>query len=473
MRRRLVTPFSILYCKCLNSVSSHDSFLFNQPPQGWKSSRVGDKNDEYLRNYIARSTLIHDLGINIPWLWQAAENSYTSNQQTKLYETIYTAETFKDYHTLLCALLSAYENSLERLKSSSESKKENVERIRFFGHIFHRMINGSTIEYHLQNINSLLWDHRRGKNVQKDKDTNMDEDVQLMDEDADLETNVTAPDDGSEAPIQLWKLYGNWLRLMVAQFSAAETLAIYVQSEKFLNVFNDIAVKIVVLPFVPVKALPLTTLLERRNLFPDSMDQPNRPGMPSAPTNVDLLEFIDLVQPLMGMLVELQSFVDAINGAKTVKISLKGVSKAIAALDTWPNRLPRLPKWQGYGEELKEHFQVLKSNKQLATDSPRFEKITKRLAELKKSAQIFALMKQTMTPEMAETAGHCEAYLASLLVLSPGDFGGKYNEVIREFQVNFFIFSSPLGCDLCFDFKGYQPRHWSLATFLPNMLCLD
>jgi hypothetical protein len=458
----VVTPLSTQYFEYLNSVSSNESFLFNQPPQGWESSTVGDKNDKILCDCIARSNLILDLGIDIPQLRQAAENSYISKQKTQLYKTIYTAETFKDYHTLLCTLISEYAKSLENLMGCPSSKKKNLTRVLRLGHTLYRMVNGSTTECHLQNINSLLLGaDRRGENMQKDKDTNTDEDAQLLvDEDADLETKVTATDDRSESPIQLWKLYGNWLKLIVAQFSAAETLTSFVRSPRFSKVFNDISVKILISPFVPVKALRLTTLLTEQKLFPVGS------GMPFAVTNRDLLDFLDLVQPLMGALVELEKFVHSVKIAKTAEKLRSSVDKAIAALDTWPERFPKLPKWQGYGEELKEYFLVLKDH---SAGPLRVEKITKRLAELKKSAQIFALMKQDVTTEMADTVGHCEASLASLLMLSLGDFGGKYDKVIRELQVNFVIFSHCWAVIYAY-FKGFRPHYWSLATFLPNML---
>ena len=185
--------------------------------------------------------------------------------------------------------------------------------------------------------------------MHQDKDTDTDEDTQLMDKDTDVEVKMTTPYNNSKSPTQLWKLYRNWLRLMVAQFSAVETLGNYVKSPAFGKVFNDISVNVVVLPFVSVTALPLMTLLKQQELFPASTSK-------SDVTNADLLEFIDLVQPLMGALVELESFVALIVAAKTPMKSLSVVKKATAALDAWPVMFPRLPKWQGHGVELKDYF---------------------------------------------------------------------------------------------------------------------
>lgn len=475
MRRRLVTPLSTQYHDHLNRIASHKSFLFNQPPQGWISSTVGDRSDIILRGYITSPTFFGDLGIDIPQrLRQAAKNSQNLKQTTQLYQTIYTKESFKDYHALLCALLLAYAKGLENLTRSFEFEK-NVRRVRSLGHILDRMTSGSIMERHLQNIDSLLQDYRRGKNMQKDEDADTEEDTD-MDEDADLEAEVIDLDDNSESPTQLWKLYIKWLKLMVVQFKAAETLIHYVRSQAFIKTFNGISVKVLVLPFVAVAALPLTTLLERPELFPATAagtDQRDRNHPAPLMSNKDLLQFVDWVQPLMEGLIELEGFVRSIKAAKPMTTSLPWVEKAIAVLETWPKRFPSLLKWQGHGEELKDHFLALQNHPNFATDSPQIKKITKRLAELKKSARAFAFMKKDITPELADTAGHCESSLASFLVLSPGVFGGIYDKVIQEFQVNFVIFSLPLGCDLCFYFKGFRPCHRSLTTFLPNMPYLD
>ena len=89
---------------------------------------MGDRNDAILCGYIANPGFIHNLGIDIPKLRQAANNSYIQGEETQIYKTIYTAETFKDYHTLFCTLLSAYAKGLENLMSSLEFE-ENVMRV--------------------------------------------------------------------------------------------------------------------------------------------------------------------------------------------------------------------------------------------------------------------------------------------------------------------------------------------------------
>ena len=86
---------------------------------------MGDQNDAILCGYIANPGLIHNLGIDIPKLRQAANNSYIRGEETQIYKTIYTAETSKDYHTLFCMSPSTYTKGLENLMSSLEFE-ENV-----------------------------------------------------------------------------------------------------------------------------------------------------------------------------------------------------------------------------------------------------------------------------------------------------------------------------------------------------------
>jgi len=181
---------------------------------------------------------------------------------------LYNGNTYQEFHKLLCTLLNSFRKSLQALsdaRGQTENSKVSVAGsvefkacvgcVMFYRNALQRIVKGSAIDSHLQNLEPLLNDHRRP-------------DLKKVDvEDSDLAV-LTQPmvKEMDKPPQPLWKSYKEWLVLMLAHLNAVETLVDYVTGPFFRG--KSISIKILVSPEVPRTIFPWETLLSNPELFP-------------------------------------------------------------------------------------------------------------------------------------------------------------------------------------------------------------
>jgi DNA-binding transcriptional regulator GbsR (MarR family) len=187
---------------------------------------------------------------------------------------LYTSETCTEFHNLVVGLLVKFKKSCFSLaKEKGNTFRSEVASMIVCGHTLLRIARGSAFEMHLQNIASLLEDHRT--EISMPKDDAVSEEL--------LPVLLSITDEGQ--PIPLWKTYRDWMQLMVVYFDAAKILTTYAASQS--HPFKAVSFKILATPPVDDRFLPYPELLTDSLLFPvaDASGKPVK--------NEEILEFLD------------------------------------------------------------------------------------------------------------------------------------------------------------------------------------
>ena len=180
---------------------------------------------------------------------------------------VYNEETCREFHMLLCALLTAFHTALNRLKTlQAERVKElkaktsqavqddkefltkvrmELDMVRVMASSLRVMISGAAIEKHLKNIVELLVvNNEKLWSVTADSDE---------DDTDDTEFDALKPYSMQHGkPLLVWQSYKDWLRLTVLYLDAADTLRRFISD----RTKNDIDIDIKILaPYLPSKKM--------------------------------------------------------------------------------------------------------------------------------------------------------------------------------------------------------------------------
>lgn len=226
-RRWMNETLSVPYYASLQDVPSN-SITFRDYPVDQRKIDKQIQNDVLLLRSINNVTA--RLGLKVPELARLAAEYTPDGTQLR----IYTKETCREFHELLCALLTSFAASLQALgkhqpksaqpRADSEFKK-HLGSVLSYGSLLRWIVNGYAIDHHLQNLEStrLIPDHRR-------------EVVLALDESGDCDPDLgqpTAIQNDKDRPLQYWESYKDWMKLTLSYFIAAEIVVNYVTGKLF------------------------------------------------------------------------------------------------------------------------------------------------------------------------------------------------------------------------------------------------
>jgi hypothetical protein len=258
----------VLSNRHLQSLKQVEDFTFN--PELQVDTDV-DKilNDRaFITGFVSRTKqapkLLASLELSpIPNIQRMCDNLPHESEPFQLY----TSETCTEFHNLVVGLLVKFKKSCFSLaKKKGKAFRDEIVIMIVCGHTLLRIARGSAFEMHLQNIASLLEDHRTKSGI--DAKTSMpnfavqQEDDVVGEELLPVLSSIT--DTGQ--PIPLWKTYRDWMQLMVVYFDAAKVLTTYAASQT--HPFKAVSFKILATPPVDKGFLPYPELLNDPLLFP-------------------------------------------------------------------------------------------------------------------------------------------------------------------------------------------------------------
>jgi hypothetical protein len=327
---------------------------------------------------------------------------------------LYTSETCNEFHNLVVELLNSFKSSCSSLAKSKDFNNTVLITL-VLGHALLRIARGSAIEMHLQNIATLLDDHRNTEISMpmpdltvdvENEDEELDEELDgVLDEVLDeellpIQSNIT--DQG--CPMPLWKTYRDWMRLMVVHFDAANILTAYAVSQNSHPNSKTISFKILVTPRVDEAFLPWSDLLNDPHLFPAA----DASGQHAS--NEDILRFLE-------------------DGLATVKAAITNEQLGLRIKKLWGDNanknykeivklLPDLAKLPKYSDSIKEISKLLSQwnvDRKISTlveeIGDKIRDLNDRLTEEKNSLSFpIELMLKVFSGTL-----HCEISLASIL----------------------------------------------------------
>lgn len=272
------------YFKCLKEMDLN-TIDFTEPPATMVGQGDGDPDQmllDSLPGFIKATTDISSL---------RAAKAKAESTGTRC--EIYSRETYKVFHNLLCEVLQKFLRSLIKLKSICGKKSKdglrNVEEIRKqllvvcgMGRSLRAMVTSAAIGKHLKTIAGLLEVEVGDSWTVATKGG----DVESAGEEGDAEFDALKPySTHGGRPLLPWQSYQDWLRLMVTYFDAESILRGYVL--RFPEDV-DILVEIKILaPSLPTQTLlPWKELLRHKTYFPELPDDPAQPSVD------DLIDFL-------------------------------------------------------------------------------------------------------------------------------------------------------------------------------------
>jgi hypothetical protein len=310
---------------------------------------------------------------------------------------IYNDKTRNEFHLLLFELLSNYKAALAHLGDIQHDGKFDLSeilkalgRVRTFGRYLRTMVRSSAIETHLESINSfLVVDTRKSWTEPDDLDDADFSDFQGLKPCSMRKGKMLLP----------WESYRDWLILMVHYFDAADVI---VQHIKQLNI-NRVCFSItIVTPTHPDKVfLPWSELLENEFLFPTVPGQSSGKEFVrffSSMPKVDLKK-VDSATRLMCKLEPEMLDAGEID-------ALAQMVKACTSAD-----------WDDVNILSEEILALKKSH--LGYRQDQIQAIVDSLRDLSRRALFNNQLKDGPLQSGKKPRGtyHCEAYIASLLIL--------------------------------------------------------
>jgi len=294
MKRRLTDPVSLSYIEALTML---EKISFN-PKLGREKRTTEIRNDLTLLKHINRKAAVFKT--SIPCIAEL----YKLHQDDEDFE-LYTRDTCTEFHCLLVDLLGSFKKSISDLSQSAESKnyedfETHLHTALSTGYALLTMSKGRALQIHLQTIECFLMNIRQSMPVQnvvkkeegedeEGKDEEGEEDSEELDEELEA-----IPQRTEEGPKPLWKIYRDWLQLMVVHFNAVDVLFGYVSGLSFP--YESISIKILVPPTINRNLLSLQELLTNNDLSFPKFDL----DMPNGPTNEQISTYIMNAKTLLN-----------------------------------------------------------------------------------------------------------------------------------------------------------------------------
>lgn len=264
-----------------SSLQQLKSFEFKEGPSEEirKSRKSQEKNDSLL---LSSLLLRQQLSNKYPALTKLAKQDAAKEPYT-----LYSKDTYLEFHLLLIDLLSSFKKAVQGLSDSrgNSDKREpgstvfrsHVTNVMTNGYMLLRMVQGYAITQHLKSIAPSLIDHRRKESMNS---TMSYKSTDEQTEDLDMELPIGK--DGQPEPV--WKSYLDWLRLILAHIHSVEVLVRFVSSPHFPQ--KNISIKILTSPNVGREKLPWKEVLQ--NYIPVGLEMTNETIIKSLSEGISL-----------------------------------------------------------------------------------------------------------------------------------------------------------------------------------------
>lgn len=416
MRTRLTKRNSKLYLSCLQNQTA---FAFKKLP-----SEVPNEGDRKVDKFVdAIPHLAQHINTKIPNLLHAA------NLPPPI--EIYNERTYMEFHRLLCELLNSFGLSLKKLKDALSFKNNNpkwdlkediydaLSSVQVMGYYLWTMVRSSAIETHLQTIAEFLdVDSRKMWTPEPEPEEGAEDE-----EDEDF--RALEPYSISKGkPLLPWESYRDWLRLMVHYFETSRVLTSHVNA--WIYTPDTITITTLSPPLPDERMLDWTTLLKDGSLFlTDSIEM--RKGF---------IDFLTTSYNEAQMPFAIPAdFRKVINSAKALEQELE--SDPQNSLTRINNLLQTVrdcdPADSDSRETILEKILALKTSQ--PQDRPaKMQTILNMLHSLSKRASFYSSLKDGPLRKGERFHGkyHCEAYVASLLLLGLSDNDGLMEQTLNK-----------------------------------------
>ena len=351
---------------------------------------------------------------------------------------LYTSETCTEFHNLVVELLNNFQSSLKKLddenvKHQSDTFNHHVLRTLVFGHVLLKIARGSAFEMHLQNIVTLLEDHRSVTVTEISMPTDVENEDEELGEVLDEVVNeellpVLSYVTDLGQPMPLWMTYRDWMRLMVVHFDAAKILINYATDRKTLTT-KTLSVKILVTPRVDHAFLPWSDLLTDSRLFPVADASGNKHI-----SNDEILKFLN-----DGLASVIAANTNEKLGHAIMdlwKVPAKGYKQTV-------KNLRLLEKLPDYTESVKELLALLSK---WNDDRDKNMSLVKEISDKIRSLNGTLTADKDSVPfpadlELKEFSGtlHCETCLASILHKDTRDtmIAAEYQDLLKQTEVDY------------------------------------
>lgn len=466
MHARLKHPVSVLFLTCFQRVKS-TSFTLIEKARTEPNDSDSEGNDQLFLDDIP--ILASFAQTKIPNLLKMAQ----AEKKKEPYK-LYNKDTCMEFHELLCELLGRFQESLKDLKTL-ETKKEyrseseitaimdQLSAVLAFGRALRGIVRGAAITEHLKTIAHYV-EVKAGKFWPMTHESELDPEV-------DAEFNLLKPFStvGYGEPLQLWRSFLDWLRLMVHHFDAIHVLDNHLRnlddesSSSSSSTSIEISIEILYPSLPDKKMLPWQEVLKNEKYFPRIQELDDQPSAD------DLITF--LTSPTLEQngndIDELIEDIDAIKEKTSKSITgpvyadftsdIEKITFAVTDLINFSS-----PGWKEYVVAISRDVNALASE-DTQSRIVRLVAISDMLQNLKGSFLLFKKL-QPDTPLSLGSgfsgAVHCEVSAALLNSLSgtTGLHEGLLVNVLKEYKVCHICVSSS---NVCQTLQHRKPHHFS------------
>ena len=277
MLRRINHPRSQFYLKVFNDVKlSNIAFSESKEP---KATALETQLDMEFLDLFSK-TIGRWPQNRFPHLHELATSKNEPSFQ------LYNKATYREFHVVVKSIIESFQDGLSTLNLYREELRRNrpipddiplaVRTVNWYGHLLRRLCGGAALRTHLENINPLLAHllqpaPRRRRSFKAGSDGGLD--ATVLDADADAEDSevdegnfeVDEESEESAAEHQVpWLICLRWLKLLIAQFDAANTLMGHIAVPDF----PTISAKILRNPPGARSLMPWKELLNNPKYFP-------------------------------------------------------------------------------------------------------------------------------------------------------------------------------------------------------------
>jgi hypothetical protein len=401
-----------------------ETIKFEEPSLHESINESQQKNDKILLQSLCRLQLFVDL----PKLTELAAKD-------KLH-TLYTKDTYQEFHLLLIGLLKSFRDALGKLTSlhggkakreaGSNEFREELRKSLMYGYALQRVIQGSGISPHLKNLVPLLGDHRREERAIL---TMTDEELDERLDDVDLLQIQPGVIGRNGRPQSVWKSYFDWLRLILAHFHAVEILVQFVKSPYFHTTSKGISIKILTSPNVGVQKLPWEEVMKNSKFFPVGPEMNNDDIIKSLSSGITSHSEAAL-NKIKSFGNYFQRFQESLSS--TSPLNHRDLLSSTKELESLKNQT----RWADYIEQI--YSNVLQLQK--SSDNSQFmSKINEAIQMLLEDAKLFRLFRNVNSMPFGGSV-HCEATFASLFLL-PSSPNNDLSSQLKVIYIDFILFT--------------------------------
>jgi len=462
------------YLKCFKSVKPEDIHV---RASSWRWSPIEHENDLNFLTILGAGIVVHGYENCYPIIAANVLN-YATTPKFELFND----KTCKEYHSLFIALVSQYQQLVDRIAALAE-ERESFENILDLtvktGHALLTMVKGRAFHLYLSTIApELLSLLPKDSHIEPDERDAQERNNKGRDNegrDANAGTNLWEPV-GADAATALWKPFKSWIMLILAQVEAANVLCDFMAQSELSQAQID--VKLVYTSLVSDQTIPLEELFQKKYIPPGPVAD--------RITNAKLLDFVktaNMLKNQVKLLEKLEENWDPIKGKDVLQEVLSEAKKqhqedsdqgldpaneAIYMLSAEIIKLLSLPKQDANILVKITALEGLLKERQARYNLPFSEKSTFRGAMHCEAALASILDKTTRESIQARIEKH---KLADKKGSKDERLYNNLSELLAETEVGFNLFL-PL-IPVQFTMVGLHASHRGIETLLPSVPSLS